>query len=386
MNEPEVVQKVHRFLTTRGFDGGPVSRLYTDAHSTLTGASDLRPFQRFAFDFGDFVVHPDLLGQTSDGESLFAVEAKGEANVLTGLFQAEMYQNGVQQSFLAAPAEALSNSIVQMARAKGIGVLRVREGVETVYVPEPRMPLQRLYRALVQDIESVAFVNESGIFQYNLPTHYLVWATALKPQHEYDLAIARQALGSYPIPDNWLAALRGAQKLGLVQIDGKCVRLTDVGAAVRVVLPADVNQWQLIHERVAARSERITLSVMNPLAGAALRLLLLQDPIVRMVVEGLRRFEGWRATFMALAGQCAQIDHRRASIFFLKPEAAVQRSDARGVVDWSSVVAEDLRSTTFYQYKSILKHAGILAPSRLGGASTKGYDVKKDVWELLSGV
>ena len=144
MNEPEVVQRVHGFLLSRGLDGQPVSRLYTDAHPTLTSVVGLKPFQRFTLDFGDFALHPDLLGQLADGESLIAVEAKGGANILQGLFQAEMYQSGVQRSFLAAPSPALTPGIVELARSKGVGVIGVAGYVELIHMPEARMPLHRL--------------------------------------------------------------------------------------------------------------------------------------------------------------------------------------------------------------------------------------------------
>ena len=83
MTEPEVLQKVHRFLRegrlpsdiARGALGAGAkpspttgqSRLYTDAHGTLVGLADLKPFQRFSLDLGDRVVHPDLVGQFAGG-------------------------------------------------------------------------------------------------------------------------------------------------------------------------------------------------------------------------------------------------------------------------------------------------------------------------------
>ncbi len=137
MNEPEVVQKVHRLLATRGLDSGPVTRLFTDPHPTLTGFRNLQPFQRFALDYGNFDVHPDLVAQEADSESLTAVETKGDADVLKGLFQAELYQNGVQRSFLAAPLAALSDSLLDLARQRGVGVLGVREQVDVLYLSRP---------------------------------------------------------------------------------------------------------------------------------------------------------------------------------------------------------------------------------------------------------
>lgn len=51
---------------------------------------------------------------------------------------------------------------------------------------------------------------------------------------------------------------------------------------------------------------------------------------------------------------------------------------------WHKVQPGHFRSTTFFQYKSILKHAGIIKAERLGGSSTKGYDPDQDRWELAT--
>jgi hypothetical protein len=49
---------------------------------------------------------------------------------------------------------------------------------------------------------------------------------------------------------------------------------------------------------------------------------------------------------------------------------------------WQRIAPQHYRSTTFFQYKSILKHAGVLAPHTLGGTSTRSYDPDADLWEL----
>ncbi len=46
--------------------------------------------------------------------------------------------------------------------------------------------------------------------------------------------------------------------------------------------------------------------------------------------------------------------------------------------------AQHFRSTTFMQYKSVLKHAGIIEPHTLGGSSSKAYDPDRDIWELAA--
>ena len=74
MIEAEVVQKTHHFLKSHSLADHSVLRLYTDAHTTLLPHKTLSPFQRFTLDLGDFVMHPDLVGQLTDGENLATFE------------------------------------------------------------------------------------------------------------------------------------------------------------------------------------------------------------------------------------------------------------------------------------------------------------------------
>lgn len=386
MDEPEVLRKVHGYLQRTLVAGYSLVRLYTDAHASLLPHRDLAPFQRFVLDFGDFVMHPDMLGQLADGETLLAIEAKGATGVLSGLSQAEMYQSGVQLSFLAAPAESLGASLVEAARRKGVGLLAVGEDVTTVYLPEARLPIQARYRSLMRQMETVVYVTEGGTFHYNIPTHYFVWPIILRGNTEYGVSELPDLLRGYPLPKSVTSALRGAMKLGLVQASGGTVRLTDIGLAVKSLLPSQVEQWTRIHEEVGGRGSRKRLCDECPPAGACLRLLLFHDPIVRIVVEGLRQFPRHAASFSELAVACDRLDHARTPIFFLKPESAAALTDDQGRVAWQQARSVDYRSTTFYQYKSILKHAGILAMGRLGGPTVRGYQPSRDMWQLSEGL
>lgn len=383
MDEPEVVCRAHEFLKSQELWWEPVVRLYTDAHASLLRYKQLRPFQRFTLDMGDFVLHPDMVGQLGDGETIFAVEAKGDTDLLRGLAQAEMYQVGFHHTFLAADAGALGTSLVDFARRKDIGVIAVGAAVEIVHLPEARMPLRRAFQFVARQMESVVQVTSHETFAYNLPTHYLVWVIALEPGVTYSIETLPAHLGEYPIPKGWRSTVSAAQKLGLVSVHGDVAQLTPVGAAAKEILPANVEEWTRVHEAVSARGSHVRALVRHRReAGALLRLLLLQDPTVRLIIEGLRMFPDQTATFAALAVACDQLDHARAPILFLKPEAAAALTDERGRVRWQLVTGEDYRSTTFYQFKSILKHAGILTERRLGGATTKGYEPTEDVWEL----
>src|SRR5437868_4330932 len=103
VTESEVVRKAHAFLLKEGLCGKRVTALYTDAHHSLTAFKDLEPFQRISVDYGEFVVHPDLVGSLEAAKVLFAVEGKGSGDLIRGLGQAQCYQDAVHAAFLCAP-------------------------------------------------------------------------------------------------------------------------------------------------------------------------------------------------------------------------------------------------------------------------------------------
>jgi len=382
LNEPEVVRRVHRHLLLHGIGGTALSRLFTDPHPTLIGYRDLKPFQRFSIGDAGAVVHPDLLGQESESESLFAIEAKGGRDLRWGLAQAESYQDGVQRSFLAAPASDLGESLVLRAREKGIGVIAVGDEVRLLHVPLSRRPLNSLYKDLIQAIGSAAWVTEGGTFVFNLPTHYLVWTALLEPDREQPIGELPRHFQGYPMPVQWRSALQGARKLGLVTQNGVGVTLTDVGVAVRLLLPYDVATWTAIHTDISqARAARTLIERCREAAGV-LRLLLLRDPVVRLILDGLRHLHGRSGTFVDLAMACSALDRRSSVIFFLNPEASPQWVRSDGAVEWGAVPADCFRSTSFFQYKSVLKHAGLIKAGRLGAASARHYRPENDRWDL----
>jgi hypothetical protein len=380
MTEPEVVKRVHSFLRAATLWEHKVGALYTDAHSTLLPFRELEPFQRFTLDLGDFAVHPDLVAALSDGESLIAVEAKGSDDIVRGLGQASLYRAGFHYSFLAASAGSLGNALVDAARRQNIGVIAVGDTTSLVYLPTPALPDRAALRFVASQLDTAAEVRTGGTFSFNLPTHYLVWAVVMEPGRNYELAELPDTLGNYPIPrkDGWLDALAGARKLGLVRRQGNTAALTDIGGAAKAILPDSLETWSTIHTQAARGA---TLVDLQPTAGALLRLLLLRDSFTNLIVAGLRS-AGGTAHFGQLAIICDQIDHARAPILFLKEEAIATLTDAQGGILWHVARGEDYRSQVFFQYKSILKHAGLLAPGRLGGSSTKGYDPTADVWQL----
>lgn len=384
--ETKVVLKTHSFLKSHGLNTQNVVRIYTDVQHPLLHHKILQPFQRFRLDMGDFALHPDIVGQLDDGETIFAIEAKGGKDLLKGLIQAEMYQTGFHYSFLAAEATAWGNRLIDFARQKNIGVITVSEKVNIVYFPEARMPLRQSFKLISTQMESVIKVSKGQTFYFNVPTHYLVWSIILKPGSLYEIRQLPSQLSGYPIPEgetSMAGALAGAQKLGIVNKSGGLVELTPIGAAIKVLLPTKIDDWTQVHNQVTTRGRSgITLADCQPQAAAALRIILLQDSMTRLVIEGLQEFPTRSANFAELAVACDRLDHIRTPVFFLKPEATVELTDKNGRINWKQAQGENYRSTGFQQYKSILIHSGILNNTKLGGTTAKEYKPTQDIWEL----
>lgn len=374
MNEPEVVKRVHRFLRDERLGERRLAQLYTDAHHTLVGMKKLRPFQRFTLDLGDRVVHPDLVGQLDDGETLLAVEAKGGSGLTRGFAQAQQYQEGFYLSILAADASAIGTSVERLARRQHIGLIGVKDETQVIYWPLPHQPWQDPARSIRRQMEAAGQVVSHNTFLYNLPTHYLAWVVALDPGDWYDHDELSSSVEAYPMPKDWIGAVRGAQKLGLVEKDGNRARLTTTGEAVQDILDTSLEEWASVHQK----TKSTPLVDHEPRAAAALRLLVMQDSMARLIVRGLERCADQRASFDELARVCSQLDYDRSSVIFFVPERIEDITDRQGRIRWGQVQGEHFRSTTSYQFKSILKHAGVIEDTGLGGSKPP----QDDVWVL----
>ena len=374
MNELGVVKRVHHFLDNSELQDRRVSQLYTDAHHTLLGEKELRPFQRFTLELGDRVAHPDLVGQLDDGETLLAVEVKGTSGITRGLAQAQQYQEGFHLSFLATDASAMGSSTKRFARRQNVGLIVVRKEVRVVNWPLPKQPWRDPAQSILRQMEAAGEVSSQNTFPYNLPTHYLVWAVALSPGKWYDRAELPSEIDRYLMPEKWIGALRGARKLGLTEEDGNRVRLTPAGEAVQDILNTTVEEWAEVHERAKQKP----LVDFEPQAAAALRLLIMQDSMARLIIKGLRQFSDQRASFDELARICSEIDYDRSSVLFFVPEKIEDVTNEKAEIRWDKVSSDHLRSTTSYQFKSVLKHAGVIEDTGLG----KGKEPENDVWVL----
>jgi hypothetical protein len=390
VEEIEVIRRTRSFLQANGLGGHRVLDLYTDAHPTLLRDPALQPFQRFTLAFDGFAAHPDLAGRLDDGETTFGVEAKGEDDLLRGIAQADLYRAGFHLALFAS-AGVPSPDLVAIARQRGVGVLAVTlDGVQVIDLPPAHLP--RLRQAEGVRKQFAASNTISRQFVFNLPTHYLCFVPVLAEWVGLYGATpaALEALKPftrklYPVlPADFRAALAGAEKLGLVRVQGQQAQLTFVGRAAVTLLP-DSATLADIHRQLATRGSGLTLASEHPPAGAVLRCLLYGDPVARFIIDVLADLGPKAPVPMPdLVRHAAERDRTLTPVVFFKPEAGHAITDDRGRILWEKVRPEHYRSTTFFQYKSVLKHAGVLAPHALGGPSARGYRPEGDVWELLA--
>jgi len=230
-------------------------------------------------------------------------------------------------------------SIFQFARRKNIGAIAVDSDgdVKVIHTPEAHTPFRDAFQFVAKQMETVLQVSQGETFYFNAATHYLVWCIILQPNVSYDLKTKPAELADYPMPRDWQAALRGAKKLKLVNISGNEYQLTPIGEASKVILPKDLSTWSQVHEQTGARGSKLTLAEYHPQAGALLRILLLDDPMVRLIIEGLRQSPNQSANFAELAKICDQLDHARTLIFFFNPQLADKLTDEQGRILWDNL-------------------------------------------------
>jgi hypothetical protein len=285
----------------------------------------------------------------------------------------------VHRSFLALPADRFTSAIERTAAKKNVGLLTVSDEVTAVSWPRPQQPWQTAYRSVWRQIDTGRRAQGWSTFTYNLPTHYLAWTLALDPEMLHATGSVKDVIAPYHcMPKYWKAALRGAKKLGLLRRHGDTVELTPTGCAVRDILDTPLEEWNDVHKRAL----RKPLADVFPRAGAALRILLLREPEVRLLVRALRQFDDKKAAMLDLAKTCDSIDHDRTPALLFTPERVDSVMDTDGKILWNHVEGTHYRSTTFYQMKRILQHAGILEDTGLQSNSATSYEPAEDHWAL----
>ncbi len=392
MQEIDVIRYTRTFLRKHGLQGRNVLNLYTDAHPSLLIDASLRPFQRFTLAFDNFSFHPDMVGRLNDGETTFAIEAKGTTDLIKGIAQAEIYRNGFHLALFASTGRP-SRDLVNLARQRDIGVLAIySDRVEIIDLPPTHLPQLRHAESVRKQFVTTDTLSRQ--FYFNLPTHYLCFAPILRDwcgnnnSEKVDLNGLEQFTRSvYTVlpqgTSSFRSALSGAEKLGIVRIQGNMISRTFLGQAVAQLLP-DALILEAIHRQIAQKATNQTLASVSPTSAAVLRCLLYNDPVAKFMIDVLSDVGRNNPVSMHnLVLFSAERDKAITPLIFFNPEMIAEITDDHGQLAWYRIQPHHFRSTTFMQYKSILKHAGIIKPHRLGGISAKSYNPDNDIWELM---
>ena len=160
------------------------------------------------------------------------------------------------------------------------------------------------------------------------------------------------------------------------------VERTTVGEAAATLLP-EMPVLRALHACLARPGASTTLDRECPSAGAVLRWLLAADPLVDLIVQSLSSLGDAAIAMPTLVQRALQRDRSLALAAFFNPGLVAEVTDGQDEVVWQRVEPRHFRSSTFFQYKSLLKHAGIIKPQPLGGSSTRSYNAEADLWELM---
>ncbi len=383
MHEPDVIRVIKRYLTQHGLAGHSVAELYTDAHPTLVGYRDLKPFQRFTLPLDGMHVYPDLVGRLDDGETMFAIEAKGSnGNALQGVMQAASYRAGFHRSLLALPNEP-HGEVRSLAHQLHVGLL-VAQGNTGLILDVPAAHLPRYEPAMAIRRQFTATALLSIGFSLNMPTHYLSIPVAVRDAVAADDDFKQRLETDYTVlPRGQLkAAIRGALKLGVVIRRGDDIGLSVVGEAAARLLPA-LPSLAEIHRAVTAQ-RTATIDQVHPLTGAVLRWLLSSDPIVMLILSALNDLGGGPHSMLTLARAMLARDRAVAVVALFLPEVLADILDGQGQVRWNRVTPAHFRGTLRYQYKSLMRQAGLIVPHPLGQSQPAHYDPQHDLWELFA--
>ncbi len=289
MSAPEaaVVRSLKKHLLAEGLHGTPASRVLVDADPSYAHsryARDLEPMARVSIG----AARPDMLcaleraaGQVVAG---FEVKAK-EGDWARGLGQARSYRAGVHHAYLALPArpDNLRRAAGTMAKDVGVGLLAL-DGERWVEVTPPADPLP-----LPQDLSVVSSalrgVPTARRLQLNHPLNYLVipYLASFRPGDRELIELLEAEWPDLGTAGTRRHAIEGAISLGLVD---RRLAATLEGRTVADLLDA------LGFTPQTRPSKRARLCEAAPALAAVARFVLLQQPVVRLILQALETLGG----------------------------------------------------------------------------------------------
>ncbi|MFT4885654.1 MAG: hypothetical protein ACI8U4_003180 [Natronomonas sp.] len=342
--------------------------------------------------------YPDLVGVRSldadllaverlgDQPPLVAIEAKGytgddTADVERGVLQAYDRLHEANAAYVAAPADAISQSDRTLARELNIGVLGVQPSGGVAALEVPRV----VGNNTSDDATAIRFqATTQGVadtsFGLNHPKNYLAYPLALYHHDDTDAVLAEHVVRA--VED----ARRGAAFLGLIDEQPNCDELTPLGEeVVRFALDrngsvdvalACFEDWQRSRQRFVD---------IAPEWGLLARRVVWAYPATKLLVNELQTMyeDGITEPTLPQFVEWLHVQHPTFTVeLFVRgtDDARSRVLDADG--DLRTAELDDgsvYHSPTVFQLKAMLYHAGILTER---GSEPNNLNPSEDVWAL----
>jgi hypothetical protein len=354
----------------------------------------LAPFNHVRLGSG----YPDLVGVRSldsdllaverfgDHPPLVAIEAKGHtgngtADVERGVLQAYDRLHEANAAYVAAPADAISETDRTLARELNVGVL----GVGASGTVDPYEVPRVVGNNTADDASAIRFqATTQGVadksFGLNHPKNYLAYPLALYHSDDTDAVLAEYVVRA--VED----ARRGAAFLGLIELEPTRDDLTPLGEeVVRFALDrygsveaalAGFEDWQRSRKRFVD---------IAPEWGLLTRRVVWAYPATKLLVNELQTMHEDGIAEPTLPGfvEWLHVNHPTFTVeLFVRgtddARSRVLAADGdlqRAELDDGSVY----HSPTVFQLKAMLYHAGILTER---GSEPSNLDPSEDVWAL----
>lgn len=333
--------------------------------------------------FEDDLLAVDRLG---DEPPLVVVEAKGytdsgAVDVERGVVQSYDRLHEANAAYVAAPGEAISQSVRALARELNVGVLGVGPAGTVELLEAPRLVGNRTTTetgAIRFQASARGVANRS--FGLNHPKNYLAYPLALYHTDDTEDVLAERVVGAVD------SARTGAAFLGLIDERPERIALAPLGEeVVRFAL----RRYDSVDAALSAfdgwRGSRERFCDLAPAWGSLARRVVWAYPATQLLVEELQTLhdDGIAAPSLVTLVERLHLHHPALTV-----ELFVRGTDdarSRVLDEGGDFRADELgdgavyHSPTVFQLKAVLYHSGVLTER---GAEPHRLDPTADVWAL----
>lgn len=334
--------------------------------------------------------YPDVLGFT-DTDRVFAIEVKGDEQLLRGIGQALTYQRGAHVSYLAATADAVAQH-TDLLQSKGVGVIGATEsGITTWSTPptsESREQVMDIEGQLAVRLRHSDISGDIATLSLAQPLNYLAPVLAIDQHGSLTAEALTDILADAYGFKAGQSARQGALSLGLIHGEDR-YRLTDQGELATAVLQGDgvtsLERLKAVKDSIGRG--QVLLDQRRPLA-MLLRNCFERHPEFRLLLDALRA-EGPQIVFPSLLERLVR---EYPNVFLNTFCTRSGRSRARNLIEagktariytdeavWKDIV----RNNVLFNFVQQLKHIGVLAPeTRSHSGAISAYDHTEKPWIL----